>query len=137
ASSRITLGSAMTASSRWGARHYTSERTLEAVLARAVHVTGRRAPAAAAEAETLVETVRVLEARVGPQLEALDGLRVAPVEHERDQRLAEPEPALPRIEVEAMQLRPALAFVIDTDRADDAFPVGDDPERALRRRVVR
>src|SRR5215470_19120327 len=140
-SSRTILGSAMTASSRQGGRHYpraappsssaarqgglwhgqqprrrVSDFALEAVLAGIVDVADQRPLAVAPETQPQIQPMRVLEARVRPELEPSDRLGTAPVNHQAHERLAEPASALSRVEVEAVQLGRASAPPVDAHR---------------------
>src|SRR5262249_32991320 len=109
---------------------------LEAVFARLVEVARQDALARLPKAHPHVESVRLVEARVGPEDHARDALLAAPVERCLDQRAPGAATAQTRVEIEAMKLGAAVVQALDAHRADDHAALAHHVEGAARRCVV-
>ena len=110
--------------------------SLEAILARVVHVANHRALAGARESRARVEPVGEIESRVRPENQVVDASHATPFDAGFDQRTPGAASALVRVEIESMKLGAALVELLDTDRSYDRARGPNHEEAAARRRVV-
>jgi hypothetical protein len=88
------------------------------------------------ESHALVEAMGAVKACVRPEDEPPDPMRLAPVEHDLHEGLADSAAAEGGVEVEAVELCSAVGEPVDPDGAHDHAVETADPERASGAAIV-